>query len=218
MKDSFLRVCNVTRCFKNNDGELKVLDDVSYNFDRGKHYGIVGKSGVGKTTLINIIGLLDQNFEGDCEIDGDSYKNLNQNEIATYRNEMFGYIFQDFQLLENKTTEQNLELPLLYTKLNKKERKERISKILEKLDLIDKRKLKVKYLSGGQRQRVAIGRALINNPKIVLADEITSSLDDENTEMVFNCIMNNIDSDVIFIAVTHDQRVLKYFDNIIEMK
>ncbi len=218
MKDKFLKVCNVSRSFVNNNKKLLVLDNVSYEFEKGKRYCIVGKSGVGKTTLINIIGLLDQNFDGDCAVDGDSYKNINQKEIAQYRNDLFGYIFQDFQLLENKNTGENLELPLIYTKLKKHQRLNKVNEILERFDLSDKKNIKVKYLSGGQRQRVAIARALINNPKIVLADEITSALDDETAQMVMDCIINNIDEDSIFIAVTHDKRVLKYFENIIELK
>ncbi|MFV0480017.1 MAG: ABC transporter ATP-binding protein [Anaerorhabdus sp.] len=217
MTKPYLIIDKVSRSFFSNERKVEVIDNFSYEFYLGKKYCITGKSGVGKTTLANIIGMIDLKYDGQCVIDGDNYKLLSKQELLQVRNANFGYIFQDFQLLENKSVYQNIELPLLYTNKKKRERKQIVQELLKKVELEDKFGLKAKYLSGGERQRVSIARALVNHPKIIIADEITSALDDETTTTVMRCVMECLRSDSICIFVTHDSRILNYFDELIEM-
>lgn len=215
--NDYLEVNNISRKFKVNNKVTSILNGFSYKFQLGKKYCVMGKSGVGKTTLINIIGLLDKNYDGNCILNGINYRTLSSKEISCIRNETFGYIFQDFQLIENKNTYYNLELPLLYSKLKNCEKQKRINDIANKFEIEDKLLVKVKYLSGGERQRVAIARALINNPKVVLADEITSSLDYDTMKTTMDFIFKNSSENNLFIFVTHDERVKNYFDEVIEL-
>ncbi len=215
---SYVKLINISKVYQSKATSLQVLDHYSYDFKEGNSYCIIGKSGVGKSTLINIISLLDLSFSGEYLLDGVDVKTLNNKQIALHRSSTFGYVFQDFQLLENKTVLHNLELPLLYANVKKKERLIRIEQVLHELGLSSKLRMKVKYLSGGERQRIAIARAVVNNPKVIVADEITSALDDDTTQEVLKYIFKVMDESMILIFVTHDQRVMKHFDTIIEMK
>lgn len=213
-----IKLSNLTRMFINDGQVTEVLNNLSYDFHLNQKYCIVGASGTGKTTLINIIGLMDLDYVGKVYINDTNIKSLSSKELMNLRLKEIGYIFQDYQLLENKSVLYNLELPLIYEGIKKNDRRSLVKDILNKIDLADKINVKVKKLSGGQRQRVAIAGALIKQPRILLADEITSALDDQSAENIMKLIISLLGPETVLIFVTHDNRVTKYFDNILTLE
>ena len=208
---------DVSKTYKEDIYKTVALDNISLEINKGDQIMIVGPSGSGKSSLLNIIGLLDRDYEGDYTINNDSIKNITLKDMARYRNQTFAYIFQEYLLIENETIYENVRVPLLYSKINKREYDALINDILTKVGLDHIANRKVKYLSGGERQRVAIARSLINNPDIILADEPTGALDSANREIILDILYNYAQDDKILLFVTHDleknrrgnQRVIK---------
>lgn len=206
---SLLHLDNVSKTFnKNKVSELSILDKCSFELIEGEHLVISGESGSGKTTILNILGLLDKDFEGRYQIQGQNVGKYTSEQLARLRNDMFGIVFQEYVLLENATTYENIMIPLYYSKKYKrKERRKRIQEIAKTLKIENILNEKVSYLSGGQRQRVAIGRALINDPKILLMDEPTSSLNQDLAQEIMNFIVElGETSTKTIILVTHDMK------------
>lgn len=189
----------------NKDGFKTIaLEDVSLTINKGDQIMIVGPSGSGKSSLLNIIGLLDRDYEGSYLINDHPIKETTSKDMAKYRNKTFAYIFQDYLLIENETIYENVLVPLLYSNTKKSEYDDKIKAILRKVGLADIAHKKVKHLSGGERQRVAIARSLINNPDVILVDEPIGSSDLANRKLILDILYDYATDEKILLFVTHD--------------
>ena len=175
-----ITVDNINKTYKNGSLELQVLKNISFKVDKGEFLAIMGSSGSGKSTMMNILGCLDNQYEGKYILDGIDISKSTENELSEIRNKKIGFIFQSFNLLPRLTALENVELPLIYSSVPKEERHKRANELLEMVGLKDRTHHRPNELSGGQRQRVAIARALVNNPSIILADEPTGNLDSKS--------------------------------------
>ena len=216
---NILELVNVNKIYGT---EIKnhVLHDINLSFEAGSFNSIIGQSGSGKSTLLNIIGTLDRATTGDVLIDGKNIKEMNANQLADYRNETIGFVFQFHYLLPEFTALENVLMPYLIR--NGRVTKEIKARAEESMRLVGlesvKNNLSTK-MSGGQQQRTAIARALINDPKIVLADEPTGNLDSDTTEETYDLLRDiNQKSGTTFIVITHDRRIAEKADRIIEIK
>ena len=202
----------------NNGQPLHVLKGIDLSIDRGEFVSIMGASGSCKSTLLNILGILDNCDTGEYYIDGRLIKGLTERQAADYRNRMIGFIFQSFNLIGFKTAVENVELPLFYQGVSRHKRHEMAMEYLERLGLTDWAGHYPNEMSGGQKQRVAIARALITNPKIILADEPTGALDSKTSEEVMQLLTQlNREEKVTIIVVTHESGVANCTDKIIHI-
>lgn len=200
--------------------KTQVLHDINLSFEESSFNSIIGESGSGKSTLMNIMGTLDKATSGQVIIEGKDVTNLNKNQLASLRNETIGFIFQFHYLLPEFTVLENILMP--YRIKNKKVNKEILDRANELIDIVGLSKVKNNKstdLSGGQQQRTAVARALINKPRIILADEPTGNLDSETTENIYNLLKSiNEEYKSTFIIITHDNRIAEKTDRIIEIK
>ncbi len=214
-----ISVKNITRIYGNKENAFKALDDVSFDIDTGESVAIIGKSGSGKSTLMHIISGLDTPQAGEVIVDGTNILNMNKKEIDKFRGDTIGFIFQSFYVEGKETCKMNVSLPLEISKYKKKEREDLIMNALLDVELEDKINNKAMELSGGQKQRLAIARAIVNNPKIILADEPTGNLDSETGLKVEDMLFSyNKDRGVTLIIVTHDQELADKCDKQIHIK
>ncbi len=203
-KSSFITVGNVSKSYSLGEVEVRALDKVSLSIKQGEIVSIVGPSGCGKTTLLNVIGALDYVDSGSIRVDGKLLRKMTDRELSYLRRETIGYVFQNFNLLEEINAEKNIEMPLILAKKPKEERKERVEELLKAVELLNRRDHKPDQLSGGEQQRVAIARALANNPKIILADEPTGNLDSSTGEKILNLLLDLSKSrEKTLVYVTH---------------
>ena len=186
---------------------VPVLKDVNLNVEEGEYLAIMGPSGSGKSTLTNIIGCLDKPTKGDFKLDGLDILNLSENALADVRLKKLGFVFQNFQLLPRQTAVENVALPLIYAGVGKRERLKRAAAALDKVGLSDRINFVPNQLSGGQKQRVAIARAMVNQPKILLADEPTGALDSKSSAQVMDLFTTLNQEGVTVIMITHDSHV-----------
>lgn len=217
---SFIKLESIGRVYGEGKAAVKALDNVDLEIEKGEMIAIMGTSGSGKSTLLNILGLLDSSTVGEYFIDGSNINHLSEKQKALYRNEIFGFVVQDFALIEKYKVIDNIKIPFSYTKkrLSKKEINERIHNVTKKIGISEKLQEPAYNLSGGQRQRVAIARAIVNNPQIILADEPTGALDSETTKDIMNLFKQlNRDGKTIVI-ITHDEEVARYCDYTIKLK
>jgi putative ABC transport system ATP-binding protein len=213
--DSLLELKGLKKNFIVNDLiSFEVIKKVDFKLTRAERIVVTGESGGGKTTLLNILSLLDSNFQGDYFIDKVNVNKLRGNKLAKIRNEFFGVVFQDFNLIEEETVYDNLLVPLLYSKkIKRSQRSARIKEITEILKLTPFLELKVMNLSGGQKQRVAIGRAIINFPEVLILDEPTANLNPELATEVMNFIFDHAEANQMsLIMTTHRQQHLEKDD------
>ena len=202
-----------------NGQPLHVLKGIDLSIDKGEFVSIMGASGSGKSTLLNILGILDNYDEGEYHIDGKLIKNLSEKEAAHYRNQMIGFVFQSFNLINFKTAVENVELPLFYQGVSRKKRYDLAMSYLERFGLADWASHYPNEMSGGQKQRVAIARALITQPSILLADEPTGALDSKTSVEVMELLTQlNREEKVTIIVVTHESGVANCTDKIIHIK
>lgn len=215
-----ITIDNVTKRYGKPGSEscVTALDEVSEVISNGEFIGIIGESGSGKSTLLNIIGALDTPTSGSVIIDDDVISSFNENRSAKFRLENIGFIFQNFYLDPDFNVLQNVEIPLILKGVDKPERKEIAEKMLTRLGLKEKLTAKVTELSGGQRQKVCIARALVNDPKIVLADEPTGNLDSVNGLMVVNLLKEISRNGITVILVTHNLTEAALCDRLITLK
>lgn len=213
-----LNLKNITKIYKTSSFGQKALDDVSISFRNNEFVFILGESGSGKTTLLNIIGGLDNSYEGDLIINGKSTKNFKNEDFDSYRNNLLGLVFQNYNLINHLSVLENVELPLKLANVDYKKRKELALLSLKKVNLENHIYKKPNELSGGERQRVAIARAIVNNPKIITLDEPTGALDSKTSIEIMELI-KEISKDKLVIMVTHNKELSKkYASRIIELK
>lgn len=186
---------------------IPVLKHIDFQMEQGEYVAIMGPSGSGKTTLMNIVGCLDQATSGQLFLDGQDISKCTENEMSDLRLKKIGFVFQNFQLLSRQTALENVELPLTYAGVAKKERRERALQALTRVGLEDRVNFQPNQLSGGQKQRVAIARALVNQPKILLADEPTGALDSTSGEQVMELFQSLNDEGVSVLMITHASEI-----------
>lgn len=212
-----IRIENLTKIFRTEEVETVALNGVSLEVKDGEFVAIMGPSGCGKSTLLNILGLLDNPNEGEYWLGEEEVSRLKEKDRTQYRKGRIGFVFQSFNLIEELTVEENIELQLKYLGVSKTERKQRTLDILRKVNLSHRAKHYPQQLSGGQQQRVAIARAVVGNPQLILADEPTGNLDSKNGKEVMELLsqLNNEGSTIVM--VTHSQHDATYAKRIINM-
>lgn len=202
---------SVTKTYSRGGETLRVLDELDLDIDGGTFYALMGPSGSGKTTLLNCVGGLDQSDSGHVEVGGEDLNDMTGSELAQWRAENVGFVFQGFNLLPVLTARENVELPLLLAPLSKRQRREQAERALELVGLGDRMSHKPRELSGGQEQRVAIARAIATDPKIILADEPTGDLDRDTADSVLEMLQRlNKELDKTILMVTHDPQAASY--------
>ena len=216
---SIIKVNEVSKSFGEKENFNLVLDKVSLDIKKGEFVSLMGESGSGKSTLLYIIGGLDKPTEGSVVIDEKDINELKEKEIARFRRQDIGFVFQFYNLVQNLTVEENIMLPVVMDGKKEKDYKDRLDKILKIVGLEDKRKALPNQLSGGQQQRVSIARAVILNPKVILADEPIGNLDSKSGEEVMKLFKTlNKEEGVTILQVTHSEESAKYGDRVVRLK
>ncbi|NRD20118.1 ABC transporter ATP-binding protein [Winogradskyella eckloniae] len=219
MSKEIIKIENLKREFTMGNETVHALKGISYSIKEGEFVTIMGSSGSGKSTMLNILGCLDQPTSGTYEIDGVRVKDLNRNQLATIRNEKIGFIFQSYNLLARTSAIENVELPLLYnSKVSSEERRERAIKALEMVGLGERLHHTPSQLSGGQQQRVAIARSLVNNPVMILADEATGNLDTRTSYEIMSLFQELNKKGITITFVTHEPDIATFSSRTIVLK
>ena len=198
---------NVSKIYHLGGEEIRALDDVSLDIESGEFISIIGPSGSGKSTLMHILGCLDSPTHGSIKLDGTMIQNASARELARIRNAKIGFVFQFFNLLPKLTVVQNVELPMIYSGVSRHERQERAMAALKMVDLENRARHRPMQLSGGQQQRAAIARALVNNPRIIFADEPTGNLDSNTGEAILQLFCELSKEGRTIALVTHDPEI-----------
>ena len=210
---SVIKIRSITRDFPLGQEIVKVLKGIDLDIQKGEYVALMGPSGSGKSTLMNLLGCLDTPTSGYYELNGVDVSSMSDDALAEIRNKEIGFVFQTFNLLPRTTALDNVALPMVYAGAPKSQRHKRASEVLEDVGLADRMDHKPNQLSGGQRQRVAVGRALVNKPSIILADEPTGNLDEETAAQV-NALIVDISAKLgtAFVIVTHNQEFAEQMD------
>jgi putative ABC transport system ATP-binding protein len=208
---------NIVKIFEAEDVETIALKNVSLHVEKGDFVAVMGPSGCGKTTLLNILGLIDNPNSGKYFIFGQDVTRLDERQKTELRKQNIGFVFQNFNLIDELTVRENIELPLIYLGWKKKERNARVDEIINKLNISHRKNLFPVQLSGGQQQRVAVARAIVTNPALVLADEPTGNLDSMHGEQVMNLLSDLNKEGTTIIMVSHSQRDASYSRKIIHL-
>ncbi|WP_125762073.1 ABC transporter ATP-binding protein [Companilactobacillus hulinensis] len=201
-----LKIKNVGKSY----GQFQVLQNIDLEVADGEFLAIMGPSGSGKSTLINILGLLDQDYTGEYLLNNKSYKETSDNLLSRIRGDQLGFVFQNFKLLTTYSVYENIEVPLIYSKNEQHHKRERVEDVIEKVGLNGKEKHRPAELSGGQQQRVAIARAIVNQPKLIIADEPTGALDSKTSKEIMDIFTKLNQDGTTIIMVTHDEEVAEY--------
>jgi putative ABC transport system ATP-binding protein len=207
----------LSKIYRTDEIETYSLDSINFSINTGEFVAIMGPSGCGKSTLLNILGLLDKPSSGKYLFDGNEVSHLNEKQGAGIRKANIGFVFQSFNLIDELSVFENIELPLLYLNINKTERKNRVNEVMERMEISHRKKHFPQQLSGGQQQRVAVCRAIVSKPKLILADEPTGNLDSKNGEEVMKLLKQLNDTGSSIIMVTHSEEHAKYAGRIIKM-
>lgn len=200
---------NIYKDYLQGKEAVPVLKDISLEVSEGEYVAIMGPSGSGKSTLMNIIGCLDKQTKGSIVFDGCDIMQAKDRKLSEIRNKKIGFVFQNFNLLPRQSALENVELPLLYAGVGKRERRQRAKAALEKVGLAQRMMFKPTQLSGGQKQRVAIARAIVNNPKLLLADEPTGALDTKSGDQVMELFKELNDDGVTIVMITHEPDIAR---------
>lgn len=212
-----IRTVNLSKVFRTDEIETTALNQVSFEVKKGEFVAIMGPSGCGKSTLINILGLLDDPTSGDYYFLEQNVNPLSERQRSKLRKQNIGFVFQNFNLIDEMNVFENVELPLLYLSLSSKERKQMVDQVLARLGIAHRREHFPGQLSGGQQQRVAIARAVVADPALILADEPTGNLDSANGEEVMRLLTGLNEKGTTLIIVTHSQHDAKYSRRIINL-
>jgi len=210
MKQSIIELKNVEKHYIMGDDTIKALNGVDAKINKGDFVVIIGPSGSGKSTMMNMIGALDLPTIGEIYLDGQNIAHLDESNLAQIRGRKIGFVFQTFNLIPTLTSLENITLPMIFQGVSKEERTKRAEKILEDVKLTPRKTHLPSELSGGERQRVAIGRALANDPEVILADEPTGNLDSKTGLEIMNLFVELNKRGKTIILVTHDLNLLKY--------
>ncbi len=213
-----IQIKNLSKVFQTEEVETRALNDVTFTLSQGEFVTIMGPSGSGKSTLLNIVGLLDSSTNGSYELLDKEMAKLKEPQRAKIRKETIGFVFQNFNLIDELSVYDNIELPLIYNNVSASQRKEKVEKIAERLGISHRLKHFPQQLSGGQQQRVAVARALINDPKLILADEPTGNLDSKNGNEVMELLTDLHAQGATILMVTHSDYDASFSQKTILMK
>ncbi len=212
-----IEIQNISKSFRTDEVETLALRDVSLKVDDGEFVAVMGPSGCGKSTLLNILGLLDNPTAGNYLLDGKEVGSLKERDRTMLRKGKIGFVFQNFNLIDELTIEENVELPLHYLGVKASERKKRVKEVLERMAISHRAKHFPQQLSGGQQQRAAIARAVVANPGLILADEPTGNLDSKNGEEVMRLLTELNREGTTIVMVTHSQHDASYTHRVINL-
>ncbi|HCL06430.1 MAG TPA: phosphonate ABC transporter ATP-binding protein [Chitinophagaceae bacterium] len=212
-----IKITNLEKVYRTDEVETIALNKLSMEIKKGEFVAVMGPSGCGKSTLLNILGLLDDPDAGSFIFNGQEIAGYNERQRADLRKRNIGFVFQSFNLIDELTVFENVELPLIYTGVKAAERKQKVEEVLEKVQIMHRRNHYPQQLSGGQQQRVAVARAVVNNPKLILADERTGNLDSSNGNEVMELLTNLNEQGTTIVMVTHSEHDARYSHRIIRM-
>jgi putative ABC transport system ATP-binding protein len=215
---SLVELRNVSKIYRLGDEEIRALDDISLNIEEGEFISIIGPSGSGKSTLMHILGCLDSPTHGTICLDGTMIQNASARQLAAIRNRKIGFVFQFFNLLPKLSVAQNVELPMIYSGIGARERRDRAMAALESVGMANRSKHRPSQLSGGQQQRAAIARALVNHPRIVFADEPTGNLDSHTGDAILQLFRKLSKEGRTIVLVTHDPEIAAVTPRRIEIR
>lgn len=212
-----IRTIELTKVFRTDEVETTALNQVSFKVDEGEFVAVMGPSGCGKSTLLNLLGLLDNPTSGQFYFIDQEVSKFTEKQRANLRKHNIGFVFQNFNLIDELNVFENVELPLIYLGISKRERKQKVDEVLERMQIMHRRNHFPLQLSGGQQQRVAVARAVVANPKLILADEPTGNLDSANGEEVMMLLSNLNAAGTTIVMVTHSQHDAAYAQRIIHL-
>lgn len=215
--EKIIKAEKIKKAFRTEELETWALNGVDFEVSKGEFVAIMGPSGCGKSTLLNILGLLDNPTEGSYILNGTDVASFTEEHRTDLRKGVIGFVFQSFNLIDDLNVYENIELPLLYMGIPKKERKERVEAAMQRMDITHRSKHFPQQLSGGQQQRVAIARAVVASPEIILADEPTGNLDSKNGIEVMELLRRLNSEGTTIVMVTHSQRDASYADRIVNL-
>ena len=214
-----IKVENLSMLFSTEEVQTKALNEVTFEIEKGEFVAIMGPAGCGKSTLLNILGTLDTPTSGSYLFEGKRVDKMNENQLTALRKGNIGFIFQSFNLIDELTVYENIELPLVYLNIKPAERNRRVKEVLEKVNMLHRANHLPQQLSGGQQQRVAIARAVVTNARLLLADEPTGNLDARNADSIFQLLGElNAAQGTAFLVVTHDLQLAKRMGRQLEMR
>ena len=214
---AMIKITDLVKIYRTDEVETVALNKFSLTVNDGEFVAIMGPSGCGKSTLLNIIGLLDEMEDGSFLFNNIEVSKFNENKRSSLRKANIGFVFQSFNLIDELTVFENVELPLIYNKVKASERKQRVEEVLDRMQIMHRRKHFPQQLSGGQQQRVAIARAVVNKPKLILADEPTGNLDSRNGAEVMDLLTQLNNQGTTVIMVTHSEHDSRYAHRIVRM-
>ncbi len=212
-----LKLERVTKVYRTTEVETAALDDLSLEINAGEFVAIMGPSGCGKSTLLNILGLIDSPTSGEYWFQGENVTGCSEEQLTRRRRARVGFVFQNFNLIDDLNVSENVEVALLYLGMSGAERRQRVAAALERVDLAHRARHMPRQLSGGQQQRVAIARALVAHPKLILADEPTGNLDTANGDAVMEMLAGILNGGTTIVMVTHSQEYARRAHRVVQM-
>jgi len=212
-----IKTNNLKKIYLTEEVETTALNNVNIQIEQGEFVSIMGPSGCGKSTLLNVLGLLDNPTDGEYHFLENEVSKFTERQRATLRKENIGFVFQSFNLIDELTVFENVELPLLYLKYSSSDRKKKVNEVLERMNIMHRANHFPQQLSGGQQQRVAVSRAIVGNPKMILADEPTGNLDSTHGDEVMNILTNLNEAGTTIVMVTHSPTYAEYGNRIIHL-
>jgi ABC-type lipoprotein export system ATPase subunit len=218
MSEKLIRTVNLEKSYPYKGGQSWVLRQIGIEVDEGEFVTIMGPSGSGKSTLLAILGMMDGDFDGEYWFDGKAVHELNVKQSNALHKENVGFVFQQFHLLDDLTVYENLEIPLSYRDIPRKERQARVAEVLDRFQIVGKKDLYPAQLSGGQQQQVAVARAVISSPRLVLADEPTGSLHWSQGQQIMELMRGLNENGTTIVQVSHDERVAAFGQRIVHLE